>query len=372
MTKRERFRTNRDHFALPTGYASRDLERSSLSVGDAVADENDPDATQISRPTYLPGGESASSHPAGQQYGEQGHEQEAYGQQQSYEQQSYEQQPSPPQQYGQPDYRQQQPYEQQGYGQTQRLDEQPYGQPQYGQPQGYGQPQYGQQQGYGEQAYGQPQQYGQQGYGQPQYGQPQYGQPQYGQQGYGQQGYGQQGYGQPQYGQQQGYGQQAYGQPQYGQQGYNFGPPAVAQNRPGQVMAAAILDFVAGAFWVICGVVVAIIGIVGGSAVQDITDANNVGGAIIAVFIIGGLILAGIGALLIVCGIKMLQGAQWARIVAIVLAALAVLGGLSSFANNDSGGVGGGVFVLIYNIAIILCLTLGQAPAFFRSRRQGY
>jgi hypothetical protein len=112
------------------------------------------------------------------------------------------------------------------------------GQPQassggYGAQQGYGQQDYGQQ-GYGQQGYGQSsgESWGQQGYGQQGSGgygaqQPQQGYGQQQAQGYGSGGYGaqqpQQGYGSGGYGSQQGYAQQqaygSYGQPAYGAAG---------------------------------------------------------------------------------------------------------------------------------------------------------
>jgi hypothetical protein len=225
-----------------------------------------------------------------------------------------------------------QPGYQQGYQQQPRQGY--YQQPQ----QGYQQ----QQQGYGQQ-YGQPVQ---QGYQQPQHG--------YGQQAYGQQGYGQQGYGQQ--------AQYGYGQP-------TFGSPPGTTGRPGSVTAAAVIHFVYAGFLGIAALVFLILGIVGGSVLADAFDSNGSGGALAAIGIVVALVFGAFCALFVFVGLHLLRGKNWARIVAFIVAGLGILGGIS---NLSQGSAGSGVFGLALSIAVVLCLTLGGAPAFFRRTQGGY
>jgi hypothetical protein len=291
-----------------------------------TTNDDDPNATQIARSPLSNAGENAGGAQQGG-YGQQQGQQAGYGEQQQYGQQQYGQQNA----------------QQGGYDQSQ-----PYGQQQagYGQPQQYGQQGYGQPQQYGQQGYGQPAQHGQQGYGQPQ---------QYGQQGYGQA----QQYGQQSYGQAQQYGQQGYGQQGYGQAGFGT-PPGGPVGRPGSVTAAAVIHFVYAGFATIAAVALLIIGIVGEGAFEDESR-----GAILAIGLIGAAVAGAFAALFILMGIHLLRGRNWARITAFVFAGLGILGGVSNLAQGE----GGGVVTLAVAIAVILCLTLGQAPAFFRSRQ---
>jgi hypothetical protein len=286
-----------------------------------VADDDDPNATRISRSSAGGSTPSPWDKPA---QGQDGHASDLYGQwgegQQGYQQphQGYYQQPQ--QGYQQP---------QQGY----------YQQPQ----QGYQQPQQGyyqQQQGYGQQ-YGQP---AQQGYQQPQ-------------QGYGAQGYGPQA--------EYGYGQQAqygYGQP-------TFGSPYGTTGRPGSVTAAAVIHFIYAGFLGIAAIVFLILGIVGGSVLADAFDSNGSGGALAAIGIVVALVFGAFCALFVFVGLHLLRGKNWARIVAFIVAGLGILGGIS---NLSQGSPGSGVFGLALSIAVVLCLTLGGAPAFFRRTQGGH
>ncbi|WP_308116939.1 DUF3662 and FHA domain-containing protein [Pseudonocardia sp. WMMC193] len=201
--------------ALHTGqFRTRSAVDPDASRRIAVPERNAEDAPMSQQP-----GHPEENGQYGYDRGNAPYGQQTYAPQQG--EQGYGQQP-PQGGYGQPG---QQGYDQQGYGQ------QYGGQPQQGgyDQQGYGAPQGGYDQGgYGQQGYGQPQQggYDQQGYG----GQPNYGGQQGGyDQGYQQGGYGQPGYGQPQgydqgYQQGGGYGgaQQGYGGQQY-DQGYDGG-----------------------------------------------------------------------------------------------------------------------------------------------------
>lgn len=310
-----------------------------------ATDDEDPNATRIAQPTYSPptaADQGAIGSPRADQGQETSGQSSSYGQQSDYAQQTqYGQQVG----YGQSEQGQQgfgQPYGQQTTGQAGYGSPPAYDQGQYGQNQGYygQQPAYGEQQGYGQQTYGQQQGYGQAGYGQPQYGQ---------QPAYGQQQYGQAGYGQP-----QGYG--------YGQGQYAFGqPPGGALRRPGSVTAAAVIHFIYGGFAVIAAVVLFILGVAGESAFGDSSR-----GAILAIGLIGAVVAGAFAALFILIALHLLRGRNWARITAFVIAGLGILGGLGNLAGNEPGS---GVVGLALSIAVVLCLTLGQAPAFFRRPR---
>ena len=106
-----------------------------------------------------------------------------------------------------------------------------------------------------------------------------------------------------------------------------------------------------------------IVGFVGETAFGDSSR-----GAILAIGLIGAVILGALAALFILMGTNMLKGRNWARIVAFVFAGLGILGGLGNLAGKQPGS---GIVGLALAIAVVLCLTLGEAPAFFRSR-QGY
>lgn len=159
------------------------------------------------------------------------------------------------------------------------------------------------------------------GYGYPPQGQPGYGQQTYGQQAYEQPGYGQQGYEQPGYGQ-QGFGQQAYGQPGYGQPLYSQPPTSVPYGAYGMAdptapygrdpmtgeplsdkskVAAGLLQIFLGS-----------LGVgrfyIGDNMIGGIQLALTVIGFITAIFLIGFVLLFGVGVWALIDGIMMLTG----------------------------------------------------------------
>jgi hypothetical protein len=216
---------------------------------------------------------------------------------------------------------------------------------------------------YGSQPYGsQPQAQNQPGYGQSPYGQPAYGQPPYGGQ----------------------YGQPAYGAPSgYGQYGWSAAP-----SRPGQVVLAAILGFVFGAFGVL-----ATLGVfLGGVAVVGMAGALQAGDDPLAG--LGGDTAAGVGMAVIAVGliclawtVLMIWGAVWAltgrsRVlllvggsIAAVVTFLGVLGAV--FDTTTDYGTGseyafGIVLSLVFflaSLAIVVPLSLRPASQFFAAHR---
>jgi hypothetical protein len=225
-----------------------------------------------------------------------------------------------------------------------------YGQqPGYGQPGGYGQkpPAYGQQAGYGQQG----------GYGQ----QP----PAYGQQG----AYGQQ---PAPYGQQAGYGQpwQQPGAPGYGAPG--FGAPGPEAQRTA-VRRASLLVFITAAAEVVIGFVATLVTLnTPTSALRNLFD--DAGGAssgitfeqfrqIISTFV--WLAMAGVvvnAAVLVLCGVFLMRGRRWARILGTVFLCLT----LGAF-------LAGGVFSLItigLAVASIVLLFRPAVTAFLAAQNQ--
>ncbi|MFG2195220.1 hypothetical protein [Streptomyces sp. NPDC048639] len=214
---------------------------------------------------------------------------------------------------------------------------------------------------YGGQPQGQP--YGGQPQGQPQ-GQPYGGQPQ-----------GQPYGGQPQ-GQPYGYPQQqqpsppGYAYPQ-GHQGapyaaYPGGVPGVPGSMPGQVVAARVLLFIAGALWAFTAVIVLIFGISAGNMGDDlpVSDFGRVaaGAAIILFLVFGGL-----AALHLTPASMFGKGRGGTRITAIIAASvnslISVLAFLSAVANG-----GNPVLALLWAATAIVTLVfccLRQAGEWF-------
>ena len=204
-------------------------------------------------------------------------------------------------------------------------------------------------------------------HGQPAYGQPQYGQPAYGQSPYGGQ-----------------YGQPAYGAPAgYGQYGWSAAP-----SRPGQVVLAAILGFVFGAFGVL-----ATLGVfLGGVAVVGMAGALQTGDDPLAG--LGGDAAAGVGLAVIAVGliclawtVLMIWGAVWAltgrsRVLLLVGGSIAAvvtfLGVVTSLTDTttDYGTASeyafGIVLSLVFflaSLAIVVPLSRRPATQFFAAHR---
>jgi hypothetical protein len=202
---------------------------------------------------------------------------------------------------------------------------------------------------------------GQQGQpGQPgQSGQPAY--PQYGQYGgqYGQQ-HGQ--YGAGQYGQ--------YGAGQYGTAGYGAAPT----ERPGRVLAAAIITWIFSGLSLIAFGVLFIALVVGGDALVDemiaqsngmLTD-NEAQTAKAAMVVISVIFLIWCAAAIVLAWFT-LQGRNWARVTLAVSAAFTVVFSLISISSVIS------VLTLGAAIAVLALLFTGDANAWFRrDRTAGY
>ena len=228
----------------------------------------------------------------------------------------------------------------------------------------------------GSSAYGQQPQYGRPQPEQPQYGQPQYGQPPYGQEQYGQQQYTQPAPYGDQYGQQPAYGQQA-GYPQQYEQAYGQYGTSAAPAKPPQVITAAVLGFIFGAF----GVLVSLAAIIGGavaSGAGDSVDDEIPGFGAVAGAVGGVLIVFGIIAL--AWTVVMIWGSVWAlsgrsRVMLLVggsiAVALTLIGFLGSLGDDTTSG-GGIVFNLLLflaAIAIVVLLCMRQSAQFFAAKR---
>lgn len=121
-------------------------------------------------------------------------------------------------------------------------------------------------------------------------------------------------------------------------------PPAVAE-RPGIVTAAGVTLIVLGALTLLVSVLLLIaVGLFAGAAgsIPESEIPAGMGGMFGAfagaIFVIM-LIVAGFGVLQLVSGIQVLGGRNWARIVGIVVAAIAGLFALVGLAGSDGGGV---------------------------------
>ncbi len=231
------------------------------------------------------------------------------------------------------------------------------------------------------------------GGGQPQYGQPPYGQPPQGQPPYGQPQQGQPPYGQPQQGQPQ-YGQPQYGQPQYGQQPYPdpsapqypqypSAPPPYGYGYPGSEQPAADVPMPDTVHWAsiamiartVLGVIATLVTFAQLNTIVDdavrrrglSVDRNAVraGATVGAIF---GLVVA---VLFILLALQVRQGKNWARIVAIVFAALGTVGGLISIANRY-----GAVLTLLnlvnlaLAIATLVLLLVKPSSDYFKAKSQ--
>ena len=125
--------------------------------------------------------------------------------------------------------------------------------------------------------------------------------------------------------------------------GWNAGPPAapLAQTaRPGVVTAAAVVLIIIGVLAVLVGLLIvlggALIGGAGGGAFGD--QLPNLPAAIGGFAVVFGAVVVAFGVLDVLSGIYVLLGRSWARILAIILAALGVLFWLASLANLERGG----------------------------------
>jgi hypothetical protein len=100
--------------------------------------------------------------------------------------------------------------------------------------------------------------------------------------------------------------------------------------RPGGVTAIAVLEFIGACFWAVLGIAVA----VGGSLVGLLLGGANqkIGGGVLAGLGIAIAIIMWILAVLyVIVANGMLKLKNWARVVTIVFAGLAVLSGLAGF-----------------------------------------
>jgi hypothetical protein len=252
-----------------------------------------------------------------------------------------------------------------------------YGQPQPGQPQPGQQPEPGQQPQYGQPQYGQPQP-GQPQYGQPQPGQPQYGEPQYGQPQYGQPQPGQPQYGQPQYGGQPGGPQyqdpstpQYPSAPPYGSGYPGGGEPTATPELPTTVHWASIA-IITRSLLSILATFITFARL--DSIIDEAERRSNVTldrAAIRASVVSATVISLILAVLFILLAIQVRRGKNWARIVAIVFAALGIIGGFLTLAQAGRYGAALnllGVINLLLAIATVVLLALGPSNEFFRAR----
>jgi hypothetical protein len=219
--------------------------------------------------------------------------------------------------------------------------------------------------------------------GQPPYGQPPPGQPPYGQPPYGQPPYGQPQYGQPQYGQQPPYGQQPYqdpSAPQYPQYPsappYGYGYPGSGQPGPDVPMPDTVhWASIAMIARTVLGVIATLVTFAQLNTIVDDAvrrrgldvDRNAVraGATIGAIF---GLVVA---VLFILLALQVRKGKNWARIVAIIFAALGTIGGLVSIANRYGAALTVLNLVnLALAIATLVLLLVKPSNDYFRAKSQ--
>lgn len=87
------------------------------------------------------------------------------------------------------------------------------------------------------------------------------------------------------------------------------------------VKILGIIDIVAGIFWIVMGVLLIIVAILGAAAAgtSGAEDAEGIAAVIASIGLVVGVFLGGMGALQIIVGVKLRAYKSWARIVQIIL-----------------------------------------------------
>ncbi|MGH2454948.1 MAG: DUF7144 family membrane protein [Candidatus Limnocylindria bacterium] len=152
-------------------------------------------------------------------------------------------------------------------------------------------------------------------------------------------------------------------------------PPVAAAERPGHLLAAAVILIVLGVLVALIGAVLLLFGALFGSLADmpEITlQVGRLPDALGGFFVVLGLLILGYGVLQVATGIAVLPGRSWARITGMILASLGALFGLAGLFPVDGGGVGGGavVSVVIVSAYVYTIWALASQGGWF-ARRPG-
>lgn len=167
----------------------------------------------------------------------------------------------------------------------------------------------------------------------------------------------------------------AYGAPQQPYAAHPYGVGSGPTERPGTVLAAAIVTFVFAGITALLSLIVAFVFLVGAAAVSSSTRGsdyeglgNGLGVAIGAVAVIL-LVVAAMSIVAIVLAAFTLKGSNGARIGLVVLASLSTaaygLGVLGNIADGADGAIVITIAFLAASVATIVLLFVGGANAWF-------
>lgn len=136
----------------------------------------------------------------------------------------------------------------------------------------------------------------------------------------------------------------------------------MALHRPGWVTFAAVMQFIAAAALLLGGLLV----MVGGSFIASLFEEGlgELSDAIAGLIIILGVILILVGVLVLFVGLGLLKGRGWAKITAIVLAAIGILFAIVSLIDGDFGSL----LNLALDGLIIYALVNPQSKAWFEQQ----
>lgn len=133
---------------------------------------------------------------------------------------------------------------------------------------------------------------------------------------------------------------------------------------PGWVKAISIWYYIGAAFLALLGLAMILGGSFLGTLLSTVPGAEAVSSALIGgVIIVVGVIVLGIAVLYFFIGKGLWKGKNWARIVAIVFAALGFLGSISSLI---SGNISSIVMLVIDGFIAWYLIFSKEAKAFFR------
>lgn len=143
-------------------------------------------------------------------------------------------------------------------------------------------------------------------------------------------------------------------------------PPAYAplangpRKRPGLVTAVGVIGFIYAGVLLLAGLLLAVLGSVIAAALEQV-GIPGIGALGSALFIVLGIVVAGLGVLQLFVALHIMKGKNWARIVQTVFAALGALSAIASFPNGMLG--------LAIDVFIIVALFLPASSAYFAASK---
>jgi hypothetical protein len=134
--------------------------------------------------------------------------------------------------------------------------------------------------------------------------------------------------------------------------------------RPGWVLAVAVLQFINGGFGILAGMVVAFFGTLFAAFLAAFfAPLAALGGIIVFV----GFVIMAFGVLYVLLAVQVLKGREWARVLSIVLSAISgALNVLSLLGGNPLA-----LFAVAFDALIIVGLCLPETRACFAQQENG-